>query len=200
MASSPEGPALLRGARQARCIACRAALEACVCDLLGGDVLGGLAQGKVVPPFALHLRMHPNEPFRTSNTGYLAARALAGTVHTDDAGVPAGALLLQPGARPLGPADAGRVLVVVDGAWRSARRLSRRLLARGHRAVGLPPGPPSRYALRSGPTPAHLSTLEAVARACAAVGDVRAAAALEALHDAFVGRALAVRGIPRGGG
>lgn len=186
VAEALEPETLLRGVRQARCVGCRAALEACVCDVLR----------PLEAPFALHVRMHPNEVYRTSNTGFLAARALGGLVHTDEAGLPEGALVLQPGGRCLGPSDRGATLVAVDGAWRQARRLSRRLLLRGHRAVGLPPGPPSRYALRTGPTPAHLSTLEAVARACAAVGDDRAAEALEALHDAFVARALAVRGVP----
>ncbi|MEO0324312.1 MAG: DTW domain-containing protein [Myxococcota bacterium] len=178
MVEAPEPEALLRGVRQARCIGCRAALEACVCDVLR----------PVAAPFTLYVRMHPNEAYRTTNTGYLAAKALGGRVRTDDATVPEGALVLQPGGRPLEASDAGATLVVVDGAWRQARRLSRRLLVRGHRAVGLPPGPPSRYVLRTGPTPAHLSTLEAVARACAAVGDAEASRALEALHDAFVRR------------
>ncbi len=186
MDPSAKPATLLRGARQARCIGCRAALEACVCDVLRAREA----------PFALHVRMHPNERFRTTNTGYLAARALRGRVHMGDEAIPAGALVLQPGARPLAPADAGAALVVVDGAWRQARRLSRRLLTRGHCAVGLPPGPPSRYALREGPPPAHYSTLEAVARACAAVGDGEAARALAALPAAFVERALAVRGMP----
>lgn len=138
--------------------------------------------------------MHPNERYRTTNTGFLAVRALDGALHEGEESVPPAALVLQPGGRALTPEDAGRALVVVDGAWRQARRLSRRLLTRGHRTVGLPPGPPSRYSLRSGPTPAHLSTLEAVARACAAVGAPEVAERLEALHATFVRRALAVRG------
>ena len=58
----------------------------------------------------------------------------------------------------------------------------------------LPPGPPSRYQLRSEPRPGGLATLEAIARAFALLGDVEASAAMERVFAAAVERTLWSRG------
>ncbi len=96
-------------------------------------------------------------------------------------------------ARPSGAKPV--TLVVPDGTWRQAAKVRARTpgLARMP-AVTLPPGPPSRYRLR---TEAHLSfvsTLEALARALGILEGPEVQRALEGVLDAVVHRTLWVRG------
>jgi DTW domain-containing protein YfiP len=60
--------------------------------------------------------------------------------------------------------------------------------------VTLPPGPPSRYLLRSEPRADGLATIEAIARAFAILGDVDASDAMERVFRAIVERTLWSRG------
>lgn len=197
---SREGP--IRGLAGACCVRCRVRLEACVCDVLAAHAgEGGLATGT-----PLHLVLHAGEAKKSTNTGYLAARALAGSVvhlHGREGRAIAPrprALVLTPEGRPLAARDAGRPVFVIDAAWRQARRMRRKLPALVEaEPVRLAPGPPSRYALRVGPTPAHLSTLEAVARAWGVLEGPAHREALEAILDVFVERSLALRGVKRSG-
>lgn len=148
-----------------------------------------------------------------TNTGRLVPLALAGgevrergweTLRTEELVDPVRrpvrrTLLLFPGAdsRELRREDAEEpvTLVVPDGTWRAARRMAVRepalaALARVH----LPPGPPSRYTLRSHPDPHCLATFEAVARALGILEGREIEARLEHVFALFVDRTLFSRG------
>jgi DTW domain-containing protein YfiP len=96
--------------------------------------------------------------------------------------------LLEADGRPV-------TLVVPDGNWRQAGKTNRRekgLLA--VQRVHLPPGPPSRYRLRSHRDPRKICTLEAVARALEIVEGPEVQARLERLLEVMVERTLWSRG------
>lgn len=163
-----------------------------------------------ITPLALSTRVivvqHAKEATRTSNSGRLVPIAIeGGAVRLRGArGVPfdargldePGAVLLypQPGAELL---TAGRAttLVVPDGNWAQARKLVQREPAlRRLPTVALPPGPPSRYRLRSHPDPERVSTFEAIARAIGVLDGPAAQARLEQVFTLFVERTLYSRG------
>jgi DTW domain-containing protein YfiP len=149
------------------------------------------------------LLTHRAEHRKSTNTGRLVALALQGAEirlqGERDAParppLPEGRrLLLFPGpdARELGPED-GRggpvVLLVPDGNWSQARRLSRRDPdAREAEPVRLPPGAPSRYGLRRSPHEGTVCTLEAVARALAVIEDEAIGRRLIEILEVFVER------------
>lgn len=86
-------------------------------------------------------------------------------------------------------------LVVPDGNWRQARKVKSRVAAladvpRAH----LPPGPPSRYRLRSHRDPRNVATFEAVARALGILEGEAVQAKLERVFDVMVERTLWTRG------
>jgi DTW domain-containing protein len=125
---------------------------------------------------------------------------LAGLDAARDAATASEPLLLFPheDAVPLTARPAGAppvTLVVPDGTWRQASKVRARTpgLARVP-AVTLPPGPPSRYRLRTEAHPAFLSTLEALARALGILEGPEVQRALEDVFDAVVHRTLWVRG------
>ncbi len=187
----------IRGLRGARCIRCRANLDACVCDLL--DALPPLAC-----PSPIHLLLHHVEARKSTNTGWLATKLLGGAVHLVGASLPepslpADALLLSPDApRALERSDAGRPLVALDAAWKPARRLRRKLATlRARDAVALPPGAIGAFTLRHDAREGHVSTFEALAIAQGILGAPRTEHALRAVFEAFVARSLRVRGVPR---
>ena len=96
--------------------------------------------------------------------------------------------LLPPDPRPL-------TLVVPDGTWRATRRMVARepsLLELPR--VTLPPGPPTRYRLRSHPDGRNLATLEAVARALGILEGPPVEARLTHYFTLFVERTLYTRG------
>lgn len=90
-------------------------------------------------------------------------------------------------------------LVVPDGSWRQAKRVGRRepaLMEMPH--VKLPPGPPSNYRLRREPTPAHVSTFEAISRALGILegpAGPKVQLQLEYLFDVMVERMLWGQGL-----
>ncbi len=183
----------------ARCAACALPEEFCICS--------------EVPRLSVRTRtvivMHHTERRKASNTGRLAALALSGaeirmrgmaTVESR-APLPEGRrLLLFPGpnARVLDReehAGADVVLMVPDGNWGQAFRAARRdpdLV--GAEPVVLPPGPPTRYALRRGTEPGRVCTLEAIARAFGILEGPEVQLALEALLELFVARTLRFAG------
>lgn len=129
--------------------------------------------------------MHHHEQWRSSNTARLAHWALPHSTlrsygapdtrldaeHFDIHAHQYLVLFPTAGARRLHP-DLLRedprttILVVPDGSWRQARRMSRRLMGWGLRQhVTLPPGAPSAYTLRRQAHDHHVSTFEAIARA-----------------------------------
>lgn len=85
-------------------------------------------------------------------------------------------------------------LIVPDGNWRQASKMLRRIpgLDRAE-PVTLPPGPVTRYALRSRVKPNGLATLEAIARALGILESIEAQHALEAVFELMVQRTLSTR-------
>lgn len=189
----------IRGLSGARCIRCRANLGACVCDVVAH-------LGPLTSPSEVHLILHLTEAHKSTNTGWLATTLLGGHIHPagldlPEPPLPDDALLLTPDAtRTLHADDAGRPLVLLDAAWRPARRLRRKLATlRARDTVKLPDGATGTYTLRSDARAHHLSTAEAIARALGILGAPETEAALLELFAVFVERNLRVRGTPRAG-
>jgi DTW domain-containing protein YfiP len=139
------------------------------------------------------LLQHLVETGKKSNTGRLATLALA-NARVLTYGAPAGAfdtaLLSEPGTWllfPDGPrappdAPAPRQLVVLDGSWSQARRMTQRLpVLRTLPRLVLPPLAPGTPRLREPTHPAGMSTLDAIARAVAVLEGPEVAAPLERL-------------------
>jgi len=162
--------------------------------------------------------MHRREHFKTSATASLAIESLPNSalwLHgyednlvdisselVDDRRI----LLLFPSeeARILTPelvAEDPRpvTLVVPDGNWRQASKMSRRIpTLNGLDQVKLAPGPPSRYFLRSEPRAEGMATFEAIARAYGVLESVEVQRELEAVFEVMVRRTLMTRrnGLP----
>lgn len=150
-----------------RCQRCHLVSRYCIC----ADVPTVDSLTRVV--FVRHVR----ETEKTTNTARIAALALSGAAElveytgVDDraaevvAGLP-DPWLLFPGDAPESPAGRPSHLVVLDGTWRQARRMLRRLprLAAVPR-LSLAPQGDEVPRLRRAPSHVGLSTLEAVAGA-----------------------------------
>ncbi len=185
---------------QRRCARCALPLESCLCQFAA--------------PLELRTRvvvvMHRREVHKTTNTARLVPLALANAqvcvmgLAEDRVELEAAAARWRD-ARLLFPSDDALeldaaqaaipiTLVVPDGNWRQAHKLARRepLLAELPR-VRLPPGPPSRYALRKHPDPRFLATFEALARALGVLEGAHVQQHLEALLDEKVARTLRTR-------
>lgn len=197
-----------------RCPDCRLRQSLCVCGLIP----------RLQTDTHLLVVLHQAEAHKSSNTGRLAARALArgafvqripGDELAAPLPIPAGAVpyLLYPdaSAMPLAevaarhPADAAPVcLVVPDGTWGQASRMRRRLpMLAALPCVALPEpqeGDASSYRLRHAHLPERLSTLEAIARAVELLeatrgrDGARVRAELERLLRVMVERTLFARG------
>src|SRR6185295_2104851 len=158
-----------------RCTRCRLNAAVCVCEH--------------IVPLALETRvvliMHYKELPKTTATGPLALAALNNSElhvhgrrdqaveldHLHDEQRRVLVLFPQEGACPLSEAfrsDDPRpvTLVVPDGSWRQASRMSKRIgaLARAQ-PVTLPPSLPTRWGVRRETQPSGLATFEAIARA-----------------------------------
>jgi DTW domain-containing protein len=135
---------------------------------------------------------HEKEAWSTSNSGRIAHLALErvtvvdyGRTPFDPEIVEPGAWLLFPGGEPP-PEERPPQIVAVDGSWRQARRIVRKILERRPvRLVTLAPSsaPPPRV-LRP-PHEGAMSTLEAIARVIAIVEGEEKARALDALQAAL---------------
>lgn len=104
--------------------------------------------------------------------------------------------LLFPGAEPpSGPLNFENV-VVLDGTWRQARKMIRKLpsLAKMPR-VSVPPPAVVPRRLRHSDDESHMSTLEAIAQAIGIFGHPEKAQALHELHRLWVERTLIGRGM-----
>lgn len=191
----------IRG-RLARCEGCGLTDALCLCAAL--------------VPIAVRTRVvivaHRDEITKPSNTGRLAARLLDGaelhvrgkSISERDASPSAGArrlvLFPTPGARTLSPDDAlgdPVVLVVPDGSWAQAEKITRREpRADGAEPIALPAGPPTRYGLRRNEREGGLCTIEAIARALSVLEGARGGAIERQLLDVlelFVARQRSVR-------
>jgi DTW domain-containing protein YfiP len=86
-------------------------------------------------------------------------------------------------------------LVIPDGSWRQAKKVSSREPAlNGVLRLKLPPGPPSDYRLRYSPHEENLSTFEAIARAIGVLEGIEIQRKLEELFLIMVERRLWSRG------
>lgn len=152
---------------------------------------------------------HFKEAFKTTNTARLAALAMPSLViHDygsrdvpfDPAVIPADAWLLFPSdtehpAARLGIDPAPSCVVVLDGTWGQARRMSHRLTALdalprfSPRPSAIPP-----RRVRKPPHPGGMATIEAIARAVALLEGEREAALLDALFDSMVAAVKKQRG------
>jgi len=99
----------------------------------------------------------------------------------------------SPGPQAVPP----QTIVVLDGSWRQARRMSHRLPALATLPRFSPPPavpPPAR--IRRPPFEGGMSTLEAIARAVAQLEGDRAAQQLDELYACLVQRIQDLRGYP----
>jgi DTW domain-containing protein YfiP len=145
---------------------------------------------------------HHKENHRSSNTGGLAASALANSVLVEHGGVdgPArlpdltGAWVVFPVGEPVlaCPEPPPAQLVFLDATWSQARRMFRKLDAlRGLPVLHLPVAPMPSARMRASPGEGRVSTIEAIARALRLVEGDDVAAALEQLFTQAVERARA---------
>lgn len=152
---------------------------------------------------------HVTELRLTSNTGRLAALALPkARIQSYGGGEPfdASVLLAEPAALlysaatsvpPRAAFEPPRItkLVVLDGSFRQARRMYKRIEAlRQLPELALPPPPVAPHRLRQPPHEAGMSTLEAIAHALALLEGTETAAPLHALQADFVQRMDMLRG------
>jgi DTW domain-containing protein YfiP len=143
---------------------------------------------------------HVGERWRSSNTGRIAALALAGSSLVDhgERGVEAslapapGTWLVYPEGPPA-PAPAGiSRLVFLDATWHQARRMRQRLpWIRGMPIWSLPIELVPAARLRESPGEGRVSTIEAIAHALRLVEGDAPADALERLFAVHVARARA---------
>jgi DTW domain-containing protein len=164
------------------------------------------------------LIMHYKELAKTTATGPLALAALVNSelhvhgrrdepvelepMHDEQRRVLV--LFPQAGARPLSEAfrnDDPRpvTLVVPDGSWRQASRISRRIgaVARAQ-PVTLPPGPTTRWGVRRETHPEGLATFEAIARALGYLESAEVQRVLESSFERMVTATYQNRGHDRG--
>lgn len=190
---------------QNRCGDCAMHLSLCLCDEIPA----------ISTPTRLCLVMHRDEVIKTTNTGRLALRCLPNSevlVHGRVGEAPAapwegpaatalfGGLLLFPcdEAEPLTARNAAQGpvrLVVPDGTWRQAAKMTRRVswMATLPR-VSLPDGEETSYRLRSEPKAGGLATMEAIARAYGILEGPKVQLQLETIFRKMIDRTLYSRG------
>lgn len=181
------------------------------------DRLVGVCVCHDAPVMELRTRLcvvvHLREVVKTTNTGTVAARLVAGSsilVHGErDKPVPVPdfsgrrPLVLFPSddATPLCAAHTEGepvTLVVPDGSWSQARRMIHRIdWMKTLPRVTLPPGGGrTGYLLRRSDREGGLATMEAIARALGVLDGPEATATLERVFALLVTRTLAARGTP----
>lgn len=189
--------------RAIRCPRCRMHLPLCICA--------------AIPCYDLATRlvlvMHHREQVKPTATGPLALAALPNSelriqgrqdhpLDCSDLAVPGRRLLfLFPGddapvlSQELLATDQRPVtLVVPDGTWGQAARMTRRLPGLEQAAmVSLPAGPPTTWGIRREHHPQGLATFEAIARAFGILESPAVQAGLEKLFRLMVERTLTAR-------
>lgn len=181
------------------CSRCLLRLEICICDALP----------RVDTRLEVLIVQHVTELRLTSNTGRLAALALpkarileygGGEPFDGNVLLSEPALLLYSPAAivPAAPVTARpdvSKLVVLDGSFRQARRMYKRIEAlRALPELALPPPRVAPNRLRQPPHAGGMSTLEAIAHALALLEGAETAAPLHALQAEFVQRMDTLRG------
>lgn len=178
----------MRGPRVERCARCFARLERCFC--------AGIP--RVEHATEIVIVRHYAEDHRPSNTGRLAALALARcrlVSHgekdrpLDSAALaPPGSCLLFPDPGPP-PAVPPRRLIILDGSWSQARKMRQRLPGlRGVPTLALPGPSAALRTMRTPPRPGQMPTLIAIAEALALLEGEPVAAPLRALFELAVER------------
>ncbi|HKO51411.1 MAG TPA: DTW domain-containing protein [Polyangiaceae bacterium] len=179
------------------CPRCLLQSEICVCSVLP----------RIEARTEIVLIRHITEQLMTSNTGRFAALSLSksrilaygggDTFDPTPLRAPGTALLYCSGpARPL-PFVPER-LIVLDGSFRQARRMYKRVAElRDLPEFSLPAPPITPTRLRQPTQPEGMSTIEAIAAALAALEGPELAAPLWALHAELVSRADRMRGRKR---
>lgn len=176
-------------------------------------MLGGLCVCGLVPALEIASRLvvvvHRDEVRKPTNTGVLAAACVVGSevIVRGREGARDAPIEIAAGTRPvvMFPADDAVVLtretgpvtlIVPDGTWRQAQRVRARVPGlKDVPCVVLPPGPPTRYRLRSESREGGLATMEAIARALGVLEAPHVQAAIERVFDAMVERTLWSRGM-----
>lgn len=174
---------------------------------------------RVTLPFRWILVQHGVEVDRPTNTGRMVRSLFPGTerVLYGRRGVPLDCsplecpdtdyLLIFPGADSqeltpahLCPQPARRLaLVLLDGTWSQASHMARRLTRlRELPAYRLPPGPPSRWKIRTASSPHQLCTLDAAIRTVALAGRSEEARALRIAMEWIMLRMLYMKGLRPG--
>jgi DTW domain-containing protein YfiP len=150
---------------------------------------------------------HVKERTRASNSGLITHHAMPGS-QLVDLGAPDspstpelgldGDWLLFPGPVNLPPPGALRRLIVLDGSWSQCRSMFGRL-TKLHTMPRLslpPPTRPPAMRMRSQQREDGMATMEAIAEALDALGDLESAQGLRALYDVMARQHLASRGGP----
>ena len=181
-----------------RCKRCWIREEWCLCEYLP----------TVQPKTSLVLVRHQREAWKSTGTARIAALSLPALklVEYGDDSEPAAKELapLLEGAALLFPFDSDSTeakppvqrLIVLDGTWRQARRMVKRLpglLALPR--VALPPKEEPVLRLRSSPRSEDRSTLEAIADALALLEGEDIAEPLHRIHALMVERVFRARGV-----
>lgn len=193
-----------------RCHGCKLPHEFCLCNDLP----------RIDLPLRFIIIQHVGEEHSQSNTGRLVHRifrnselydyrSMMRSAHSHSAlwtpNTSCAVLFPQPGARPVSPEAIASApgtppsLILLDGKWRQARRMSRRIPGlRKLPFVAIPaqetPREGVRQPLRRPRRPGQLSTAEAAYRALAALGYTNAALQLKESFELLVSRVLHVRG------
>ena len=192
-----------------RCPTCMLRRGVCLCDWMP----------RIETRLHLHIVRHSSELRRPTNSARIAALALPNSSLVDH-GLPhvrfdptpvngQDVWLLFPEGRPPDdrsapapppprvPTRPPRVLVVLDGNWGQARRMSKRLpVVRDLPRLAVAPPKPGTHRLRRPHAPWAMATIEAIARALDTLGEPEAGTALDAVFLEFVRRTRAMRGEP----
>jgi len=200
-----------RKSSRPRCPVCGLHLELCLCaDLpvrkLGSDFVvvqhnrernkptstGRIAAATLRAPVIYYgAQDEPldTRPFEDPDTDYYVLFPAEGAAEVD-----AAATAPAPGRR--------RCFVILDGTWHQCSRMARRaprVEAMPH--LALPPGPPSRWGVRTPPNPAAVCTFEAATRLVEVLYGAEAAAPMVSFFTELSARMLGMRGrqVERGG-
>jgi DTW domain-containing protein YfiP len=184
-----------------RCDICRLHFHLCICDRVK----------QMQTRTTLTMIMHRNELSKTTNTGVMACHCLSNSrlLRFGVVEEPLPDPLFSREERPvlLFPHDHGRPLsdfrhsdkpinlVIPDGTWRQASKMSKRVPGLlGVECAYLPPGEMSKYQLRTNQKEGGLSTMEAVARAFGVLEGEAVQAELEHAFRLMIERILWMKG------
>lgn len=157
-------------------------------------------------PLQVDVLMHQKEFWRPTSTGHLVHRVVTGArLHLYVPERPPGRdAIVRPGrepwilhprgeAPPPGADPAGVQVLLIDGSWSEAARMTSEVTGWG-RLVALPPAGPSRNALRRQEQPGKYATAEALIHLLDALGLAEAAARLRRQFELHVYAGLRTRG------